>query len=264
MPSRKRSRENRNMTAERSQRQTQRASASVNETALEAVRRHLQVQGKNRRTGEPELKYKFWLGGAAMQEILKVSDVQAIATGLVEGLKNGVSIEADAQAVLFKAPRHVRAAIAEAFVAEAVRIDGLPETERKAKFLAGLAQRITPRPEPEVKAEPEAEAAPEPEKPLDAVVSEALKAKDYAMVAVAVVSAKFVDGDVRDMLKAVKTTNPVEANKLAAAIRAEAKKIARKPKRDFFRRMASSLESGSVETREVSQKRAKPPARKAA
>ncbi|MFZ6015733.1 MAG: hypothetical protein ACOYUZ_05260 [Patescibacteria group bacterium] len=254
MAARKRNRENRNLTAERAAKQAvaQTPAADVLEgvdsAKLDSLRRHLQVESKDRR-GQKSLKYKFWLGGSTMEALLACGDDMVVAALIIEALTNNVRLEEDAQATLCGASASLRGTVAEALFAESKRLigDASEAKQVRAKFMYGLAMRLKHAKTPRVH-QPRAES--EPPALLDDVVALAIAAKDPIGIAVAIVEARYVDSDVREQLLAHAASLPlVEAEVLAEAIKLAAESKSEK-KQMYFGHLADALVRASKKQNE--------------
>ena len=228
MPSRKRNREGRNVTAEKKTR-VQSGSLyfcprdSVFDFQLTEVRTLCMLETKDR-MGNSQMVFKHWLGGSAMEEILKVDKGAPIAAGLLEAMTNGMRIEADAQTVLTSAPQSLRMAIAEAFEAEAAELSLTCDEyrERQARFLQSLASRMSWKP----KAKPVRPAKLPKAKPeqLQAVLDRELARGDTKAAAKAIAEARIVDEKVQEGLEKLQDLNPEMARGLAIDLRRRARK----------------------------------------
>lgn len=222
MASRKRSREGRNLTQEKKVRTEARAlsaASPANSELLESVRKFTMIPSKDR-SGEVTMAYKHFLKGCDMEAILELGDAGAIAHGLIEAMRHGMRVEVDAQAVLAGAEPGLRKALSSAFAAQAQEIalscDG--HEERLARFLEGLARRLSPKVKPERKAR---QQKPKPEK-LEAVLDRALALSDAKSAAKAIAEAKLVDEQVQQTLERLA---PELARELAINLRRRARKM---------------------------------------
>jgi hypothetical protein len=260
MASRKRSREGRNMTAERKARAEARANAAksaADPKLLEEVRKYTKIQSKDR-GGEMSLVFKDFLKGKDMEAILEVGDTASIAAGLLEAMKHGMRIEVDAQVVLTSAEQSVRLALAKVFEAEADEM--LPSMnerqERQARFLESLARRMSWRPKAKVKRE-KAPPKPKPEK-LEAVLDRALAFGDAKAAAKAIAETRHVNDDVREHLERLQDRNPDLARDLAVNIRRRARKM-NGGKARFLNSLAANVEpagTSQLPTRKPEKRRA--------
>ncbi len=255
MASRKRSREGRNLTAEKKAKADARVQALASPAdpeLMDGVRKYTMIQSKDRR-GEVTMAYKHFLKGCGMEAILELGDAGAIAHGLVEAMRHGMRVEADAQVVLASAEPGLRKLLAEAFVAQAKELAlGTNEhEERLARFLEATARRISPRAKP--KREPK-QAKAKPER-LEAVVDRALALDDAKAAAKAIAEAKLVDEDVQQALERLA---PELARELAVNLRRRARK-AQGGKARFLNTLATRIEPTPVAQfpkREQSKRRA--------
>ncbi|MDF1497325.1 MAG: hypothetical protein P1P90_04675 [Patescibacteria group bacterium] len=174
--------------------------------------------------GAAQMVYKHWLGGSAMEEILMVGKAAPIVAGLLEAMRNGMRIEADAQTVLTSAPQSLRLAIAEAFEAEAAELSLTCDEgkERQARFLQSLASRMSWK--PKVKAQkPTKQPKLKPEQ-LQAVLDRELARGDTKAAAKAIAEARLVDEKVIEGLEKLQDIDPELARVLAVNLRRRARK----------------------------------------
>jgi len=228
MPCRKRSQEGRNVTEEKKTRARSGSlyfcsRDSVFDLQLCAVRTQCMLETRDWK-GAAQMVYKHWLGGSAMEEILKVEKPAPIAAGLLEAMRNGTRIETDAQTVLTSAPQTLRLAIAEAFEAEAAELSLTCDEfkERQARFLQSLAARMSWKP----KAKVERPARLPKAKPveLQAVLDRELAKGDTKAAAKAIAEARLVDEKVIEGLEKLQDLNPEMARELAVNLRRRARK----------------------------------------
>lgn len=244
MPSRKRSREGRNLTAEKNSRPETGVSRCVGDmqvdnARLAEVRARCMLEVQDR-YGNTVAVYKHWLGGPAMEEILKVDDAPAIAVGLLEAMRQGMRIEFDALSVLASANKRLRKQVAEVFIANAreIKLSCIASDERLARYLEGTARRIAPKVRPE--SEP-SEAKAQPER-LEAVVDRSLALGDVKAAAKAIAEAKLVDERVQKNLDRL---SPDLARELAINLRRQARKM-KSGKARFICALATRIEPMSV------------------
>ncbi len=229
MPSRKRNREGRNVTAEKNERSKNGRlyfchRDSAFDFQLAEVRTQCTLESRDWKD-DARLVYKHWLGGPAMEEILKVGKGAPIAAGLIEAMKQGMRIEADAQTVLTSATQSLRLAVAEAFEAEATEL-ALTCDERKeclARFLSSMTQRLNWK----LRAKPERPAKqPKPEsEQLQAVIDRELARGDTKAAAKAIAEARLVDEKVQVGLEKLQNLSPDMARGLAIDLRRRARKF---------------------------------------
>lgn len=242
MTSRKRSREGRNLTQEKKAKVEVRAQAVASPAdpeLMDGVRKFTMIQSKDRR-GEVTMAYKHYLKGCDMEAILELGDAGAIAHGLVEAMRRGMRVEADAQVVLAYAEPSSRKQLAEAFAAQAqeLALSASEHEERLARFLEAMARRISLRTKP--KREPR-KAKAKPER-LEAVVDRALALGDAKSAAKVIAEAKLVDDDVQQTLERLA---PELARELAINLRRRARK-AQGGKARFLKALANRIEPTAV------------------
>ncbi len=225
MPSRKRSHEGRNLTAEKNSRTETGAShrsvgdMQVNKARLAEVRVQCTLEVRDR-YGNAVPVYKHWLGGSAMEEILEVDDAMAIAFGLVEATRQGMRIEFDALSVLADTNKRLRKQVAEVFIANAreIKLSCMESDERLARYLEGTARRIMPK----AKSESGTGKTMAKTEKLEAVVDRSLALGDVKAAAKAIAEAKLVDERVQRNLDKL---NPEMARELAINLRRQARKM---------------------------------------
>lgn len=242
------------MTQERSVRQAQAEAVTVtvlegvDQSRVDALRRHLQVESKDRR-GQKSLKYKFFMKASTMEALLACGDDKVVAALILEALTNNVRLEDDAQATLCEASASIRLTVAEAMLVESKRLYGDADEHKqaRAKFMYGLAKRLQ-----SVRAPRQTRMRPEREpKPLlDDIVQLALAAGDLVDAAVAMVEAPYVDSDVRDMLFGYASAQPLEQVELFAETIKVAAETKDRRAQDFFCYLTNALVKAAIEQSE--------------
>jgi len=254
MPKRKRSQEKKRselrgttLTAHRKQQRESKTlycchESEVPELQLTSVRTQCMIEARqgpmDHRT---HMVYKRFLKGCDMETIVQVESGAAIAAGLLEAMRQGMSLEADAQVVLCSASEAIRPVVAKAFLAEASEL-GLSCDERKerlASLLESLARRMTPRSKAEVK---RFKRKPTPKaEPLEAQLDRHLALSDTKAAAKVLAEARLVDDDVQDQLTRLKENNPLLARDLAINLLRRARR-AKGGKAKFLKALARRTE----------------------